>query len=246
MEKKRLVILILLLVLVIAGAALLYRNLGAGSMAGLPTLDENIGSTIPQNDTKPDTTPVDPAPVPDGESENTPEDTTPPEDTASPEDTSPPEDTAPPEDTGDSEEVPVYPAPDFTFYHLDGSEAKLSDYFGKPMVLNFWSSNCGPCRSEMPDFQRAYEELGDAVNFVMVNVTDGYWDTVDSASSYVAEEGFTFPVFYDTDNHAAYTYGITGLPTTFFLSAEGNLVAGRSGAMNYDILMGGIDFIYPN
>jgi len=234
MEKKRLVILILLLVLVIAGAALLYRNLGAGSMAGLPTLDENIGSTIPQNDAKPDTTPVDPDPVPDGESENTPEDTT------------PPEDTAPPEDTGDSEEVTVYPAPDFTFYHADGSEAKLSDYFGKPMVLNFWSSNCGPCRSEMPDFQRAYEELGDAVNFVMVNVTDGYWDTVDSASSYVAEEGFTFPVFYDTDNHAAYTYGITGLPTTFFLSAEGNLVAGRSGAMNYDILMGGIDFIYPN
>ncbi|MBQ9837811.1 MAG: TlpA family protein disulfide reductase, partial [Oscillospiraceae bacterium] len=134
--------------------------------------------------------------------------------------------------------------PDFTFYHLDGSAANLSDYFGKPMVLNFWSSNCGPCRSEMPDFQRAYEELGDAVNFVMVNVTDGYWDTVDSASSYVAEEGFTFPVFYDTDNHAAYTYGITGLPTTFFLSAEGNLVAGRSGAMNYDILMGGIDLIH--
>lgn len=232
MEKKRFVILILLLVLVIAGAALLYRNLGAGSMGGLPTLDENIGSTIPQNGAKPDTTPVDP--VPDDESAITPEDTT------------PPEDTAPPEDTGDSEEVPVYPAPDFTFYHLDGSEAKLSDYFGKPMVLNFWSSNCGPCRSEMPDFQRAYEELGDVVNFVMVNVTDGYWDTVDSASSYVAEEGFTFPVFYDTDNHAAYTYGITGLPTTFFLSAEGNLVAGRSGAMNYDILMGGIDFIYPN
>ena len=242
MEKKRLLIVILLLVLVIAGAALLYRNLGAGSMAGLPTLDENIGSTIPQNDTKPDATPdTTPAdPVPDGESENTPEDTTPPEDIASP------EDTAPPEDTRDSEEVTVYPAPDFTFYHLDGSEAKLSDYFGKPMVLNFWSSNCGPCRSEMPDFQRAYEELGDAVNFVMVNVTDGYWDTVDSASSYVAEEGFTFPVFYDTDNHAAYTYGITGLPTTFFLSAEGNLIAGRSGAMNYDILMSGIDFIYPN
>ena len=238
MEKKRLLIVILLLVLVVAGAALLYRNLGAGSIGGLPSLDENIGSTIPQNDAKPDTTPTDP--VPDGESENTPEDTTPPADTASP------EDTTPPEDTGDSEEVPVYPAPDFTFYHLDGSAANLSDYFGKPMVLNFWSSNCGPCRSEMPDFQRAYEELGDAVNFVMVNVTDGYWDTVDSASSYVAEEGFTFPVFYDTDNHAAYTYGITGLPTTFFLSAEGNLVAGRSGAMNYDILMSGIDFIYPN
>ena len=164
MEKKRLLIVILLLVLVVAGAALLYRNLGAGTIGGLPTLDENIGSTIPQNDTKPDTTPdTTPAdPVTDGESENTPEDTT------------PPEDTAPPEDTGDSEEAPVYPAPDFTFYHLDGSEAKLSDYFGKPMVLNFWSSNCGPCRSEMPDFQRAYEELGDAVNFVMVNVTDGY------------------------------------------------------------------------
>ena len=222
MEKKRLAILILLLVLVVAGAALLYRNLGAGTMAGLPTLDENIGSTISQKDPVSDTTPA-----PDGESEDTPAEST------------------PPENGENSEEPTVYPAPDFTFYHLDGSEAKLSDYFGKPMVLNFWSSNCGPCRSEMPDFQRAYEALGGEVNFVMVNVTDGYWDTLESASTYVTEEGFTFPVFYDTDNHAAYTYGITGLPTTFFLSAEGNLVAGRSGAMSYDILMGGIDLINP-
>ncbi len=136
------------------------------------------------------------------------------------------------------------PAPDFTFYTLDGTAANLSDYLGKPVVLNFWASSCGPCRSEMPDFQTAYDTLGGEVQFLMVNVTDGSWDTLESASGYIAESGFTFPVFYDTDNHAAFTYGLRGLPTTFFINAEGSVVGSRSGAMNLDILMGGINLIH--
>ena len=135
-------------------------------------------------------------------------------------------------------------APDFTFYTLDGTAANLSDYLGKPVVLNFWSSNCSPCRSEMPEFQTAYDSLGGEVQFLMVNVTDGSWDTLESASGYIAESGYTFPVFYDTDNHAAFTYGIRGLPATAFINAEGNIVGTRSGAMSLDILMGGIDLIY--
>lgn len=149
-------------------------------------------------------------------------------------------DTIPP--AGDP--APPRAAADFTVYDLEGNEVHLSDFEGKPIVLNFWASSCGPCRSEMPDFQRAYESLGEKVQFLMVNVTDGQWDTLENASSYVADNGFTFPVYYDTAVDAAATYGIRGLPATVFINAEGNIIASRSGAMSLEILQGGIDLIY--
>ena len=134
-------------------------------------------------------------------------------------------------------------APDFTVYDLNGNPVKLSDYRGKPVVLNFWSSRCGPCQMEMPDFQEAYEDLGEEIHFIMVNVTDGSWDTVDSASAFIAENNYTFPVFYDTDISAASAYGVSSLPTTYFIDAEGNGVAYGMGAMDMDTLMSGIEMI---
>ena len=134
-------------------------------------------------------------------------------------------------------------APDFTVYDLNGNPVKLSDYRGKPVVLNFWSSRCGPCQMEMPDFQEAYEDLGEEIHFLMVNVTDGSWDTLDSASAFIAENNYTFPVFYDTDISAASAYGVSSLPTTYFIDAEGNGVAYGMGAMDMDTLMSGIEMI---
>ena len=146
--------------------------------------------------------------------------------------------------TGDSEdEAQNALAPDFTVYDRDGNPVKLSDYRGKPVVLNFWSSRCGPCQMEMPDFQKAYEDLGEEIHFIMVNVTDGSWDTVDSASAFIAENNYTFPVFYDTDISAASAYGASSLPTTYFIDAEGNGVAYGMGAMDMDTLMSGIEMI---
>ena len=137
-------------------------------------------------------------------------------------------------------------APDFTVYDLNGNPVKLSDYRGKPVVLNFWSSRCGPCQMEMPDFQEAYEDLGEEIHFLMVNVTDGSWDTVDSASAFITENNYTFPVFYDTDISAASAYGVSSLPTTYFIDAEGNGVAYGMGAMDLETLMSGIDMINEN
>ena len=77
----------------------------------------------------------------------------------------------------------------------------------------------------------------------MVNVTDGSWDTVDSASAFIAENNYTFPVFYDTDISAASAYGVSSLPTTYFIDAEGNGVAYGMGAMDMDTLMSGIEMI---
>ena len=137
-------------------------------------------------------------------------------------------------------------APDFTVYDADGSEVHLSDYAGKPVVLNFWASWCGPCKSEMPDFDTAYQELGEEIQFLMINMTDGSRETVETASAYVAEQGYSFPVFYDTDSDAALVYGAYSLPTTYFIDAEGYAVARGVGALSAEALQQGIDMILPS
>ena len=134
----------------------------------------------------------------------------------------------------------IYPALDFTVKDFDGNDVKLSDYFGKPIVLNFWAYWCGPCQREMPELNARYEELGGDVVFLMVHVDP---DTT-QGRSYVVANGFDFPVVYDEKGQAAATYGITSFPTTFFIDAEGNLQGYYIGVMNAELLQMGIDTIY--
>ena len=142
----------------------------------------------------------------------------------------------------DDAEQQLTKAPDFTVYDVSGNKVNLSDYIGKPIVLNFWASWCGPCQSEMPDFHEKYLELGDEIHFLMVNMTGGR-ETLSSAKSFISEKRYTFPVFYDTDSDAAMTYNVYSLPTTYFIDAEGHLVAQATGAISADTLQKGIDMI---
>lgn len=138
-----------------------------------------------------------------------------------------------------------YLTPEFTVYDLDGKEVHLSDFFGKPIVLNFWASWCGPCQMEMPDFNEKYLEIGEKVQFLIVNMTDGSRETVKTASSFIAEQGYSFPVFYDTDMDAATVYSVYSLPTTYFIDVEGYTVARATGAISGETLQRGIDMIMP-
>ena len=146
------------------------------------------------------------------------------------------------EAVSETEEQPSL-APDFTVYDLDGNAHKLSDFQGKPVLLNFWASWCGPCQMEMPDFQDYYEKFGEQVHFVIVNLTDGQQETVESASAFIEEKGYTFPVYYDTDIDAAAKYGVSAVPVSYFINAEGRFVAWAQGAMDADMLQQAMDML---
>ncbi len=151
--------------------------------------------------------------------------------------------TEPPMTTTETTEPMDYSAPDFTVLDWEGNSVKLSEFEGKSVVLNFWASWCGPCKSEMPDFQAAYEEYGEEIHFLMVNCTGGR-ETVDSAKEFIEESGYTFPVYFDTTYEAASTYGASSIPMTFFIDANGDLVTYGMGALSAELLQTGIDMIY--
>ena len=139
-------------------------------------------------------------------------------------------------DAGDASQSDVFPAMDFTVYDIDRNPVKLSDFFGKPILINFWATWCPPCKSELPDFDFVYADYGEDVVFMMVNMTDGSRDTVESASAFTADNGYSFPVYYDCDLNAAYTYGASSIPMTVLIGADGNIVGGQVGVLTEEQL----------
>ena len=130
-----------------------------------------------------------------------------------------------------------HPAPDFTLTRFGtGEKVNLSDLRGKPLILNFWATWCGPCRAEMPALQAAYERYGD--DLLVVGVDQGEEGAV--VGPFLDEFGITFPILLDGDMAVGREYRIMGLPTTFFIDSQGIIRGVHAGQINSAILAEGI------
>ena len=133
---------------------------------------------------------------------------------------------------------------DFTVQDWEGNMVKFSDFFGKPIVLNFWASWCPPCKAELPDFDDACKKYDGEVVFLMVNMTDNQMETVEVAKDFIKTYGYDFPVYFDVDYQAAMVYGVRSIPQTYFINAEGEAVATATGMISASQLEQGISMIY--
>lgn len=127
---------------------------------------------------------------------------------------------------------------DFIVYDADRNQVRLSDFAGKPVVVNFWTTWCGYCVRELGDFQQAYSRCGDEVAFLMVDLTDGENETVERARAFMASNGYTMPTYYDLAGSAAAAYSISAIPVTLVLDAAGRQVDLHIGAMDGETLDG--------
>jgi peroxiredoxin len=108
-------------------------------------------------------------------------------------------------------------APDFSLNTLDGENVSLFDLRGQVVMLNFWSAACPPCREEMPEMQRVYDDLkGDGFTILAVNVND----MPQIAGRFLDEFGYTFPVVKD-DGNVSRLYELQFIPKTLIIDRNG-------------------------
>ena len=134
----------------------------------------------------------------------------------------------------DNEELEL--AKDFTVINGIGKEFTLSENFGKPIVVNFWATWCGPCVSELPYFEEMYEKYKDKVTFMMVNMTDGYQEKLEDVKKFMQNNSYTFPVYYDTNYSAANAYRVSSVPMSLFIESSGEIEDTHLGAMSEAVL----------
>lgn len=115
-------------------------------------------------------------------------------------------------------------APDFELTTLDGETARLSDYKGKKVILNFWASWCPPCRAEMPDMQKYYEDQADEENVEILAVNLTTEDRgMDKITAFIEEFNLTFPVPMDSEGDIGKLYQAVAIPTTYMIDTEGKV-----------------------
>ncbi|HFC12053.1 MAG TPA: TlpA family protein disulfide reductase [Anaerolineae bacterium] len=110
-----------------------------------------------------------------------------------------------------------YTAPNFVLTTIKGDEMRLSDLRGKPVILNFWATWCGPCRAEMPAFARLATDLPNDISVIGVN----QGESAEIIRDFADELAVTYPLLVDLDQSVNRQYGVRGLPTTLFIDADG-------------------------
>ncbi len=107
---------------------------------------------------------------------------------------------------------------DFALQDLNGTTVKLSDYAGRPVLVNSWASWCPPCRAEMPDLQAYYEAHKDQ-GFMILALNAG--EPKSTAASFAQGVGLTFPVLLDPNNTVLNAMGVRNFPTSILVGPDG-------------------------
>ena len=123
-------------------------------------------------------------------------------------------------------------APDFTGELMDGTSITLSELQGKPVIINFWTTWCGPCVKEMPAFERLKDDFGDKIGIIAVNCGDD----AETVKDFVEENGYTFPVVLDEEYSISMLYPTNSIPYTVVLDAEGKVAHISTGALDADTM----------
>ena len=144
----------------------------------------------------------------------------------------------PEEEEEAAEEVKTIPAIDFTLKDQYGNTHTLSDYKGKTVFLNFWATWCSPCKAEMPDIQKLYEEFQqeDVVILGVAAPNLGKEQSEEGIRTFLEENGYTYPVLMDTEAEAFQAYGINSFPTTFMIDKDGNVFGYIPGQLSEEIM----------
>jgi cytochrome c biogenesis protein CcmG/thiol:disulfide interchange protein DsbE len=120
------------------------------------------------------------------------------------------------------------PAPDFVLTDLDGNKVSLKELRGRPVIVNFWASDCAPCIDEFPllsSTAAAHKDDGLAVVGIVVD------DTLEAARDFLTRMGATWPSAMDPGEAVARQYGIIGPPDSFFIDRDGIVVSRRIGPL---------------
>jgi peroxiredoxin len=125
-------------------------------------------------------------------------------------------------------ETDIAYANDFSLSSLDGEKKiELKDLKGKPLIINFWASWCGPCREEMPFLEKSWNYYKDkGVTFLGIDVLD----EEKSAKAFINVFGISYLNLKDSTGEVANVYGVIALPVTFFIDREGKIVKKNYGA----------------
>lgn len=111
------------------------------------------------------------------------------------------------------------PAPDFLLAYADGNQVRLSDLRGRPVILNFWATWCGPCRVEMPDLVRTYQDHAeDGLVVIGVNFQEG----AEEIKAFAEEFDITFPLAADAGDLAR-AYQVRVMPSSYFIDKDGKV-----------------------
>jgi thiol-disulfide isomerase/thioredoxin len=129
-------------------------------------------------------------------------------------------------------------APDFALTAADGRVYRLSDLRGHPVMINFWATWCGPCKSEMPAIDAVYHaHEADGLIVLAVNVRET-WSQI---TPYVTKLGLAFPVLLDGNGSVSGRYRVHALPTTYLITRDGRVSGSREGAYTRAMLSGRIE-----